>query len=154
MPATPAPATVDAMVGEQTAELQIADLDAGFRLKLGTVIASCLATSYTEFVRALDVAAVRALGIVTVVTSAEFTLPAGPLAVGSPLGARSRTTLCELSGREPGSAGARIGFECAFEFASPPGTGDPRRYRETVGGPEPAGSARIVMTMVRPHERP
>jgi Thioesterase superfamily len=148
-------APLDALVAEHVTTLQIPDLDAGFRLKLATMIAACVPLTYEEFARRIDVAAVRRRGVVTVATYVEFTRPDGFLAVGAPLHTRSETVHSELSGRGAGTVGARMGFESRYTFRSPPGTGDPRRYRELAGpDPQPCGHGRMILTMIRPHARP
>ncbi len=146
---------VDTLDAERVSELEIPDLDARFRIKIATMIQACMPLSYAEYVRNIDVAALRGAGIVTVVTYAEFTIGDFPLAVGASLRTHAQTRHGELSGRPAGEPGARIGFESCYSFSSPQGTGDVRRYREVVGSePQPCGHGRMVLTMIRPNARP
>ncbi|MBB4745112.1 hypothetical protein BJY16_008571 [Actinoplanes octamycinicus] len=130
--------------------LNIPDLDQGFRLKTQTMLAIAVPLMYEQFTEHIDVAALRAAGYGSVVTSAEFSRGPQPLAVGGELDARVETRQVELSGKGLGQRSSRIGFECRYTFAARPGTGDPSRYRETVAGtPVVCGQARLLLTLIR-----
>ncbi|WP_200304923.1 hypothetical protein [Streptomyces adelaidensis] len=143
------------LVAESVTPLDFPDLDARFRLKTATVLASCMRLSYEEFARGIDVAAVRARGVITVVSSVDFRRKSLPLAVAGPLHHRVELSHCELSGHGLGSRLTRLGYESLHTFSSPPGTGDVRRYREIAEpDPVPCASARIVFAMLRPKAAP
>lgn len=142
---------VDALVSTYDRTLDIPDLDAGFGLKISTMVAASIPVMYQDFADNVDVAAIRERGLASVITFAEFERQGGPLAVAGPLRIGVTTRHCELSGAGPGAPAARVGFDCDYRFTSPPGAGDPRRYREIVD-PRPAacGRGRIILTMIRP----
>ncbi|MEU1181198.1 hypothetical protein ABZ464_26840 [Streptomyces sp. NPDC005820] len=143
------------LVAESVTPLDFPDLDARFRLRTGTLVSSCMRLSYEEFARGIDVAAVRARGVITVVSCIDLRRRPVPLAVAGPLHHRVELHHSELSGHGLGSRLTRLGYESVHTFSSPPGTGDPRRYRETTSAePAPCASGRIVFAMLRPHAGP
>jgi hypothetical protein len=140
----------DVLSGAQTVALNIPDLDRTFRLKARSMVAVSTPLMYEQFLRNIDVAAIRRAGLGSVVTFIDVERQGGPLAVGAPLRVAVQTRQVELSGLGLGQRAARLGFECRYTFASPPGVGDPLRYRETVRDtPEPCGRARLLLTLVR-----
>lgn len=147
----PAAAT-DHLHSHDATILTLPDLDQGFRLQLQTMLRLVLPAMYNDFARHVDVAAMRRRGLASVVSFMDLTAAATPLAVGATIDADCETRLCELSGVGPGHARARMGLELRLDFRSLPGTGDPRRYRDIVAGAGPVscGSARLLLTMVRP----
>jgi hypothetical protein len=141
---------VSSLTGEQTVVLNIPDLDRGFRLTARSMVAVSTPLMYEQFLRNIDVAAIRRAGLGSVVTFIDIERAGGPLAVGAPLRLAVETRHVELSGLGLGQRAARVGFECRYTFASPPGVGDPLRYRETVRDtPEPCGRVRLLLTLVR-----
>lgn len=155
MSATPAPELAAELTGQQRVTLNIPDLDRAFRLKIRSMVALSIPLMYDQFTRNIDVAALRRAGYGSAVTFAEFERLGGPLAVGAPVSVRVDIRHCELSGRGLGQRTSRLGFECRYAFASPPGRGDPLRYRETVSDePAPCGRGRLLLTLVRPSGPP
>lgn len=147
--------TMDHLHGSSRGTLAIADLDTGFRIQIQALLRLALPAMYADFARHIDVAAMRKRGMVSMISSIELAAAAVPLAVASAIDIDCETRLCELSGVGPGHARARLGFEVRFGFRSQPGTGDPRRYRETVTGePVSCGSGRVLLALVRPAAPP
>jgi hypothetical protein len=142
--------------GSSQIDIGIPDLDAGFCIQIQTLLRLALPALYMDFVRHIDIAAMRKRGMVSVVSFIEMGVTAVPLAVGGTLALTSEIRLCELSGAGPGHARARLGLEARFDVRSQPGTGDPRRYRETVAGAAPVtcGSGRLLLALVRPSAPP
>jgi hypothetical protein len=155
MPVSEQPLESQKLVGESVTPLDFPDLDARFRLKTATVVTSCMRLSYEEFARGIDVAAVRADGVITVVSSVDIRRGPMALPVAGPLRHRVELSHCELSGHGLGSRLTRLGYESLHTFSAPPGTGDVRRYRELADPePVPCASARIVFAMLRPKAAP
>lgn len=149
------PDPLDSMVSEHVRALEIPDLDAAFRLKIGAMAAAFIPAMYSDFARHVDVAGLRRRGLASVITFAEFERLGGPLAVAGPLHSSLETRHCELSGAGLGQPAARLGFECRVDFSSPPGSGDPLRYREIVDQrPAPCGRGRFILTLIRPFGPP
>lgn len=147
--------SVDSLVSEHVRLLEIPDLDTTFRLKIGTMVAEFLPAMYGDFAKHIDVAGLRGRGLASAITFAEFERLGGPLAVAAPLHSSVQTRHCELSGAGLGQPGARLGFECLVGFSSPPGSGDPLRYRDIIDErPVPCGRARIILTLIRPFGPP
>ncbi|WP_428266269.1 hypothetical protein [Haliangium sp.] len=146
------PPVTDHLHSHATSTLDIFDLDRGFRLQLQAMLRRAMSAMYDDIARNIDVAAMRKRGLASVVSFVDLAAAATPLAVGAAIDADGETRLCELSGVGPGNPGARMGLEVRQDFRSLPGTGDPRRYRETVTGAEPVscGSVRMLLTLVRP----
>jgi hypothetical protein len=147
--------TMDHLHGTSRSTLAIADLDAGFRIQMQTLLRLALPAMYADFARHIDVAAMRKRGLVSVISSIELAAAAVPLAVAGAIDIDCETRLCELSGVGPGHARARLGLEVRFGFRSQPGTGDPRRYRETLAGePVSCASGRVLLALLRPAAPP
>lgn len=148
----PRAGTRDAAVASETVlPLNVPDLDARFRLKIRSMAGWFAPLMYDDFARRVDVAALRGRGLASVVSYVEFQTHDVPAAVAAPLHVGVTTRYAELSGTGPGNPASRFGFETDYTFATPPGTGDPLRYRETVSdAPKECGRARVIMTMVRP----
>jgi hypothetical protein len=144
--------TMDHLHGSSRSTLAIADLDAGFRIQIQTLLRLALPAMYADVASHIDVAAMRKRGQISVISYIELAAAAVPLAVAGTIEIDRETRLCELSGVTPGHARARLGIEVRFGFRSQPGTGDPQRYRETVAGAEPVscGSGRMLLALLRP----
>ncbi|MEU2022456.1 hypothetical protein ABZ565_09845 [Streptomyces sp. NPDC016469] len=142
---------LDAVRTGGSVPLQVTDLDAAFKVKLRTLIALFTPLMYEGISARVDVAALRGQGIVSVVSSLDFRRSDLAAAVAAPLDTTVETRLSELSGDGPGTHHSRLGFDIAYTFATPPGAGEPRRYREQLS-PEPlnCGSGRIILTLLRP----
>ncbi len=141
----------DEVTGEHVVSLGIPQLDLDFRLQFQAMLAAGPLVD-GDLLRHVDVAGLRRDGYSLVATSVELVRSGGPLAVGSPLGVRIRIRQVDLA--EPGRM-SRIGLEVCYGFRAPRGTGDPVRPRDLLSDdPVGCGSARILLTMIRPKERP
>lgn len=147
--------TMEHLHGSSRSTLAIADLDAGFRVQVQTLLRLALPAMYADVASHIDVAAMRKRGLVSVISYIELAPAAVPLAVAGTIEIDCVTRLCELSGVGPGHARARLGLEVRFGFRSQPGTGDPRRYRETLAGePVSCASGRMLLALLRPAAPP
>ncbi|MGA8116427.1 MAG: hypothetical protein WCA46_22460 [Actinocatenispora sp.] len=142
---------IDEVTGAHVVPLGIPQLDHGFRLQFQAMLATGPLMD-GDLLRQVDLAALRRDGHALVATYLDLTRFGGPLAVGAPLDVRIRIRQVDLA--EAGRM-SRLGLEVRYGFSSLPGTGDPTRSRDVASDvPAGCGEARIILTLVRPWERP
>ncbi|MEV8597887.1 hypothetical protein [Streptomyces sp. NPDC052012] len=145
----------DSVVTRSTRALEVPDLDARFRIKVRSLISWFPPLMYEGFSRRVDVAGLRGRGLVSVVSSLDFRRDDLAAAVAAPVHSRVETRFGELSGTGLGEPATRLGFDIRYGFATPPGAGEPRRYRERLSEePVDCGAGRVVLTLLRPSAPP
>ncbi|MFI2369837.1 hypothetical protein [Streptomyces sp. NPDC018833] len=145
----------DSVVTRSTRALEVPDLDARFRLKVRSLVAWFTPLMYEGFSRRVDVAALRGRGMVSVVTYLDFRRGDLAAAVAAPVHATVETRHSELAGVGLDRPATRLGFDIRYSFATPPGAGEPRRYREQLSAePLDCGAGRVVLTLLNPDAPP
>ncbi len=135
--------------------IAIPDLDRTFCVHIKTLVSSSLAAIYEHVASQFDVAAMRRRGMASVLSYVRFERAIVPLAIGQLLHLRSTARLRVVEPAGPDGSIRRIMLDFDAEALSPPGAGEPRRYRDTLDDqPVSVGRVRALAVLINLDAKP